>query len=138
MAEKFIQWEAGQKKIFGEQKWMAKIHYTGEFSLKEIMAQVANRASAQPSEVEGVINAYLHQIKSYVMTGRSVNIEGVGTFYPNLSTKLVSAPEDVTVQNCVKTITVGFRPATTLRQTVRAGKLYEFKNADNIHQKKEE
>lgn len=138
MSEKIIQWEAVQKKVFGEEKWVAKIHYGGQCSFKDIVNEVANRASAQPSEVEGVISAYLHQIRTYVMTGRSVNIDGVGTFYPNLSTKLVATPEEATVQNCVKTITVGFRPATTLRKTVRAGKLGEYKRADNIHQTTEE
>ena len=138
MSDKILKWQAEQKKVFGQEKWAAKICYVGNRSLQEAINEVATRTSAQQSEVEGIINAYLHQIKSYVMTGRSVNVDGVGTFYPAMTTKLVATPEEVSIQKCVKTITVGFRPATKLRQKVRDGKLWEYKGANNVHQQEEE
>ena len=135
---KTLEWRAEQRKVFGQEKWVARIYHTTNYDLQDVIGEVASRASAQQSEVEGVILAYLHQIKFYVSNGRSVNIDGVGTFYPNLSTKLVPTPEEATPKNCVKSITVGFRPATKLREKIRESVLSERKTAPSVYKKKEE
>lgn len=134
---KTIQWEAEQRKIFGEEKWVAKLHLTDTKSLEVIAGEVAQRTSGQPSEVEGLILTYIHQIRLHVSTGHSVNIEGLGTFYPKMTTKLVLTPEEVSIKNCIKTITVGFRPDTKLRQRVREAVLKEYKDSNNVYRKEE-
>lgn len=134
---KTIQWEAEKRKIFGEEKWVAKLHLTDTKTLDVVAGEVAQRTSGQPSEVEGLILSYIHQIRMHVSSGQSVNIEGLGTFYPKLTTKLVATPEDVSIKKCIKTITVGFRPDAKLRERMRESKLKEYKDGNNVYRKEE-
>lgn len=128
---KFIEYEPKARKIFGEEKWVATLHSAGQVSLESICDLVANNTTNQPSEVRGLIRAYMQQIRFHLLNGDPVNIEGVGTFYPRLSTKLVATEEEVSVGNCVRSVSVGFRPANVLRDTVKASGLREYKKAKN-------
>lgn len=105
-----IKWYPSPKKVFGENKWVAKIHHLGNISLDDITTTINDSSTAKSSEVEGIILAYINRIHFYILKGRSVNIEGLGTFYPKISGKMVANREDVSVKNCIKNITVGFRP----------------------------
>lgn len=50
--------------------------------------------------------------------GDSVNIEGLGTFYPKMTAKMVDTAADATVNNCVKDVTIGFRPSNELKEVI--------------------
>lgn len=128
---KFITYQPAEKKVFGETKWVATLHLDGNMSLKSICDVVANNTTGQPNEVLGLIRAYLHQIKFHVLNGDPVNIAGLGTFYPRVTTKMVASIDDVTVENCVKNITIGFRPDKAVRDLVKDSGLKEFKKAKN-------
>ena len=120
---KSIEWKPVKTKVFGDEKWVAKIHHLGTMSLDDIANEMADSSTSQTSEVEGLIVAYINRIRFYVMKGRSVNVDGLGTFYPKLSTKMVADRNDVSVKNCIKTITVGFRPAATLSAELKKAML---------------
>ena len=120
---KSIEWKPVKTKVFGDEKWVAKIHHLGTMTLKDIANEMADSSTSQSSEVEGLILAYINRIHFYVMKGRSVNVDGLGTFYPKLSTKMVADRNDVSVKNCIKTITVGFRPAATLSAELKKAML---------------
>ena len=120
---KSIEWKPIKTKVFGDEKWVAKIHHLGTMTLEDIANEMADSSTSQSSEVEGLILAYINRIHFYVMKGRSVNVDGLGTFYPKLSTKMVADRNDVSVKNCIKTITVGFRPAATLSAELKKAML---------------
>lgn len=120
---KSIEWKPVKTKVFGDEKWVAKIHHLGTMTLEDIANEMADSSTSQSSEVEGLILAYINRIHFYVMKGRSVNVDGLGTFYPKLSTKMVADRNDVSVKNCIKTITVGFRPAATLSAELKKAML---------------
>ena len=120
---KSIEWKPVKTKVFGDEKWVTKIHHLGTMTLEDIANEMADSSTSQSSEVEGLILAYINRIHFYVMKGRSVNVDGLGTFYPKLSTKMVADRNDVSVKNCIKTITVGFRPAATLSAELKKAML---------------
>lgn len=134
---KSIEWKPVKTKVFGDEKWVAKIHHLGTMSLEDIANEMADSSTSQSSEVEGLILAYINRIHFYVMKGRSVNVDGLGTFYPKLSTKMVADRNDVSVKNCIKTITVGFRPAATLSTELKKAMLCLHSKPSNKSDKEE-
>ena len=134
---KSIEWKPVKTKVFGDEKWVAKIHHLGTMTLEDIANEMADSSTSQSSEVEGLILAYINRIHFYVMKGRSVNVDGLGTFYPKLSTKMVADRNDVSVKNCIKTITVGFRPAATLSAELKKAMLCLHSKPSNKSDKEE-
>lgn len=120
-----------KKKIFGDEKWVASMVLKQKTSLKTIIQEVSTNTSAQAGEVSGMLRAYLGRIRAHVLEGESVKIAGLGTFYPKVSVHYVETPEDVTVKNCIKSITIGFRPETTLVEMVKESSIRKYTGKEN-------
>ncbi len=130
-------YEAKKKKVLKQDKWVATLRRQDHLTLDETSEMVSIRGSILPSEVSGVLRAYLEQIRYHVLAGDSVNIEGLGTFYPKLSSKMVDTTADATVNNCVKDITIGFRPSNELKEVINKSGFRVFSPADNATSKEE-
>ena len=70
--------------------------------------------------------------------GENVEIEGLGTFYPRMITKVVDNVEEATIKNCISSITVGFRPHTKLKNAIKNAGLKEYTKAKLKSNDKEE
>ena len=114
-----------------EEKWVATLLPQERRTFKSMCEMVSVQSSARPGEVSGVLRACLEQIRFHVLNGESVNIEGFGTFYPRITTKLVDTADEATVNNCVKNVTIGFRPADAAVNVVKDAALREFSPAKN-------
>lgn len=132
MKEKnIIEFEPKRRKVFGKEQWVATLHTTGTISLEEVCRLVAANSTAQPSEVEGLIRAYLHQIRFYVINGQRVKVENLGTFYPRVSTRYVDNIDNVSIDNCVRSIVVGYTPSAATRKLMKASTLRLYSAASN-------
>ena len=100
-----------QRKVFGTDRYIATLAPAEVCNFEALVDEVAARSSCTAGEVRGMLRACLMQMEYYLLGGNSVTIEGLGTFYPKVSSKLVETPERANVRNCVRTVTVGFRPA---------------------------
>ena len=94
------------------------------------------RSTSSPADIEGLLQAYLEQIRYHVINGESVNIKGLGTFYPKVSCKMVDSAEEATVKNCVQSVTIGFRPCTELKEAIKESGFTEFSPAKNADKKR--
>ncbi|MBR2887045.1 MAG: hypothetical protein IKB95_02375, partial [Bacteroidales bacterium] len=79
----------------------------------------------------------LEQIRYHVLKGDSVNIQGLGTFYPKMTSKMVDTAAEATVSNCVKDITIGFRPSNELKEIINKSGFRAFSPADNATPREE-
>ncbi|MBR7168501.1 MAG: HU family DNA-binding protein [Bacteroidales bacterium] len=134
--KKVLTYEIVKRKVFKEDKWMISLRRHKKRSLKKTTETVALRTTSSPSDIEGLLQAYLEQIRYHVLSGESVNINGFGTFYPKVTAKLVDKEEDATVNNCVQSVTIGFRPCTELKEAIKESGFAEFSPAKDANKKR--
>ena len=134
--KKHLTYEIVKRKVFKEDKWMITLRRHKKRSLKETTETVALRSTSSPADIEGLLQAYFEQIRYHVINGESVNIKGLGTFYPKVSCKMVDSAEEATVKNCVQSVTIGFRPCTELKEAIKESGFTEFSPAKNADKKR--
>ncbi|MBR7167749.1 MAG: hypothetical protein IKD33_02940 [Bacteroidales bacterium] len=138
MAKKrYWTYEAKKKKVLKQDKWVATLRRQDHLTLDETSEMVSIRGSILPGEVRGLLRAYLEQIRYHVLKGDSVNIQGSGTFYPKMTSKMVDTAAEATVSNCVKDITIGFRPSNELKEIINKSGFRAFSPADNATPREE-
>ncbi|MBR4301523.1 MAG: HU family DNA-binding protein [Bacteroidales bacterium] len=138
MAKKrYWTYEAKKKKVLKQDKWVATLRRQDHLTLEETSEMVSIRGTILPSEVSGVLRAYFEQIRYHVLAGDSVNVKGLGTFYPKMTTKMVDSVEDATISNCVKNITIGFRPSNELKEVINKSGFRAFAPANNASPKED-
>jgi len=133
---KHLTYEIVKRKVFKEEKWLIALRRHKKRSLKETTEAVALQTTSSPADIEGLLQAYLEQIRYHVLNGESVNIKGLGTFYPKVSSKMVDKAEEATVKNCVRSVTIGFRPCTELKEAIKESGFTEFSPAKNANKKR--
>lgn len=134
--KKHLTYEIVKRKVFKEEKWMITLRRHKKRSFKETMETVALRTTSSPADIEGLLQAYLEQIRYHVINGESVNVKGLGTFYPKVSSRMVDTAEEATVKNCVQSVTIGFRPCTELKEAIKESGFTEFSPAKNADKKR--
>lgn len=126
-----ILYKPKKKKVFGNEKWVASLVLKNTWSFEAIVNDVVGNTSGQRGEVSGVLRAYLGRIRAHVLEGEAVKIDGLGTFYPRVSVKFVEKTEDVSVKNCIKNITIGFRPEQKLLKMVKEAGIRKCTTKEN-------
>ncbi len=119
------------KKVFGQERWVATLVSKKQISLDTIISDVSKNTTGQPGEVSGMLRAYLGRIRTHLLEGEAVKIEGLGTFYPRLSTRFVEDAAEVTVGECIKSVAIGFRPEQKLVAVVKKSNLRKFTGKEN-------
>ena len=134
----YLTYEVKPRKILGKDRWIATLRLANRCSFDEIAKEVAARTSCQSGEISGFVNALAYEIYKWLEIGENVEIEGLGTFYPKMITKMVDNVEDATIKNCISSITTGFRPHTDLKNAIKNAGLKEYTTAKLINTDKEE
>lgn len=134
----YLTYEVKSRKIFGRDRWIATLRLANRCSFDEIAKEVEARTSCQSGEVEGFITALVYEVYKWLEMGENVEIEGLGTFYPKMTTKVVDNVEEATIKNCISSITVGFRPHTKLKNAIKNAGLKEYTKAKLKSNDKEE
>ena len=93
--KKYLTYEPRQRKILKEDRWIAVLRQEEMCSLDDIATEIAFRSTAGKSEVEGLLLAFLEQIKYHLVGGDGVKINGLGTFYPRVIGRAVDNVENI-------------------------------------------
>jgi predicted histone-like DNA-binding protein len=131
---RYFTYEPKPRKIMNEEKWIATLRQNKMCSLEDIAKEISSRTTIAPGEVEAVITDCLFQIGVSIKSGEGVEIDGLGTFFPRVISKTVEDVKDASLKNCVKSITVGFRPDSRLRKAVKSSGLKKFEYTDNYEE----
>ena len=129
-----INYRPKNKKIFGQEKWVATMVTKKQISFDTVCNDVAKFSSAEVGEVRALMLAYLDRIRTHVLEGEGVNVEGLGTFYPRLATKMVEDPKDISIANCVKNVVIGFRPNSKFLEEVKSADIALYKGATDNYE----
>lgn len=94
--------------------------YYGEIVLRQGLTQrglVDHIMSHIPGITKTMVNSVLETVTNcipeLVSQGVSVKLDGIGVFYPTVSSKGAANPKDLNVQDDIKGVRIRFRPDTT-------------------------
>lgn len=84
--------------------------------MDELGAAIARRCTASPADVFAVLKAMPNVMADFMEAGRSVRLDGFGSFYYKLSCagRGVDTPEEVSIDQ-IKAVRVQFVPARSKR-----------------------
>ena len=136
--KKYLNYSVKQRRIFGTDRYIATLERGEMYNLSALAEEVSARSSCTVGEVHGMLRACLMEIQFQLLGGNSVCIEGLGTFYPKVSSRLVDTPQAANVRNCVRTFTVGFRPARNISKALYNAGLHKVADATEVPQTKED
>lgn len=98
-------------------KWYPRSILVGTpISTEQVARRLAAESTVAPADVMAVLQALSGVMGDYMAQGRSVRLDGIGTFYFSADSKGngVETPEKVSV-NQIKGVRVRFTPETTFR-----------------------
>ncbi len=98
-------------------KWYPRSILVGKpVSTEQVAQRLATESTVAPADVMAVLQALSGVMGDYMAQGRSVRLDGIGTFYFSADSKGngVDAPEKVSV-NQIKGVRVRFTPQTNFR-----------------------
>ena len=92
---------------------------------KMIAAQLAERSSLQNGDAMSVLVQLSDIIADHLRDGRTVSIDGMGNFYPTVTSEAVEKPEDCTADK-VRVSRVCFKAAPTFLKRIRMTRFFSF------------
>ena len=105
-------WKRIQMKI--NKKWYPKsVLVGGPVSTAQIARRLADESTISPADVMAVLTALAHVMADYMAQGRSVKLDGIGTFYfTAVAAKGGAATEKEVTANMITGVRVRFIPET--------------------------
>lgn len=95
---------------------------------KKLAESMEMKSSLTAGDVKSVLTQLPREIAEELKNGRTVNIEGLGTFYLSISSEGVEKPEDCKAST-IKSIRICFRAAEEMKKLMAN---CEFKNVMNL------
>ena len=106
-------------------KWYPRSVLVGTpISTEQVARRLAAESTVAPADVMAVLQALSGVMGDYMAQGRSVRLDGIGTFHfsANAQGNGVDTPEEVSV-NQINGVKVRFIPETTYRRTGTHGRV---------------
>ena len=106
-------------------KWYPRSILVGTpVSTEQVATRLATESTVAPADVLAVLRALSGVMGDYMAQGRSVKLDGIGTFYFTASAEGngVATPEEVSV-NQINGVKVRFTPETSYRRTGTHGRV---------------
>ena len=102
-------------------KWYARSVLLGNpISTDQMAGRISRESTVAKADVVAVLAALSGVMGDYMSQGRSVQLDGIGTFYFSAISKSVENPDDVSV-NLIQGIKVRFRPEMSYSRTGSEG-----------------
>ncbi|MCD7899036.1 MAG: HU family DNA-binding protein [Bacteroides sp.] len=130
-----------RKKVFKSEGELKELYYAVPRPIqgkgkginnKNLAEDLAKDSSVMPGDVLSILDQFPRKIVHYLKAGRTVTIEGLGTFYLSLNSEGVERPEECRPTKLRK-VNVCFRADDTLKERMK-GCEFELLN-DQISEK---
>lgn len=103
-----------KRKWQGQEKWTVTTVTQGSpVSTKELCQYIADSTTASASDVMAVLLSLPKVMELYLKNGRSVKLEGIGTYRYKVSAGMVDSQDDAT-ESLIRDIRVQFTPERTV------------------------
>lgn len=109
----------------GTVKYYAQAYGRRVISQKELMDDVEKQTSLTSGDVKNAIDSLLYVIKKNLSDGRSVKLDGIGTFSVSIKSRGVSNKKDFTTAD-VKRKMINFRASTDLREYINQSSVADW------------
>lgn len=94
--------------------------------MEKLCKLISSQTSFSPADVKGMLVAFNFWLDFYMRQGSSVNLEGIGLFYPTIKTSIRENDEGEE-RIRIRLDTVGFRCCPDLRKKLRHVRIEEVK-----------
>ena len=101
-------------------KYYAHMVSTGEVGTEELANLIQENTTFKRSEVRGIIDELVSQMKRELALGQTVNLEGFGRFHLAVESEGSDTPEEFNIAQKIKRVKCKFMPAGT-RQGKQTG-----------------
>jgi predicted histone-like DNA-binding protein len=103
-----------RRKWQNQQKWtVTTVTQDKPVSTKELCQYIADSTTAAPGDVYNVLLSLPKVMELYLKNGRSVKLEGIGTFLYKVSAAMVDSEEDAN-ESLIREVRVQFTPERTV------------------------
>ncbi|MCR5423311.1 MAG: DNA-binding protein [Bacteroidales bacterium] len=103
-----------KRKWQGQEKWtIATVTQDKPVSTKELCKYIADATTAAPGDVYNVLLSLPNIMELYLKNGRSVKLDGIGTFRYTVTAGMVDSVEDAT-EALIREVRVSFTPERTV------------------------
>ncbi|MEG1562593.1 MAG: HU family DNA-binding protein [Bacteroides sp.] len=120
------------KKVDKSQGTIKELYYATTRAIQKrpidssrIAQQLAERSSLQDGDAMSVLVQLSDIIAQHLQEGRTVKIDGLGNFYPTISSEGVEKPEECTAEK-VRVARICFKAAPTFLKRVKRAGFFSF------------
>ena len=107
-------------------KYYGKVQTSGTINFDTLAEDISYATSLTDGDVSNVLRALVKQIKKHLADGKIVNLDGLGTFQFQMSSKGAATEKDYTT-SLIKKVRIQYRPGRLVR---------EVQNLNNLSFKK--
>lgn len=102
-----------------EKKWYANAVNQGTVSQREIAKNIADKSSLTVGDIANVIENLLEEMPKALVQGKSVHLEGLGTFRLSLSSEGADTEQGFTV-GMIKSAKIIFTPSVEIKKILES------------------
>ncbi|MDD3080027.1 MAG: HU family DNA-binding protein [Paludibacter sp.] len=100
-----------------QSKWYAQPVNEGKITRKEIAADIVNQSSLSRGDVSNVIESLIDTLPKYLLMGKSVSLEGFGTFRLSFSSEGAETTDKFNTSQ-ITSVKVVFTPSVELKAAI--------------------
>lgn len=108
----------------GTPMYFPKLTGTSQANLREVSKLLAMRSTASEADVYLVVTGLINLIPELLAEGRTVKLDGLGTFRLHARVDTASSPEKVSTRN-IRELRLAFRPDNEIKRELRTVKVYK-------------
>lgn len=112
-------------------KYYAQPVYDGTIDIDVIAKRIAGRSSLTAGDIKNVLSNFLEELPNYMLLGRSVKLNELGTFRISFSSEGVVKPEDFKA-SMIKDVKIIYTPDSALKTAIQNGISYEVDRTVHI------
>ncbi|RWU07688.1 HU family DNA-binding protein [Pedobacter chitinilyticus] len=102
----------------GTKKWYARVIMDGEISIDDLSKQIEKFSALSEPDIRGVIIALENVIQEYLVNGKVIRMDKLGSFYPGLSSGGAATKEEFN-STFIKEAYVTYRPGQRIRDALK-------------------
>jgi predicted histone-like DNA-binding protein len=109
------------------QKWYLVLKSLGTVKSKEVAKQMADETTMNPKEAEIAVYELVKVLKRLLVSGYTVQLDDLGTFYLTINSEGVDTEEGLTANNLTK-LNIRFRASAELKAAIEKAELTALVN----------
>lgn len=98
-----------------EKKWYANAINTGTVNQKEIAKNISEKSALTIGDIGSTIQNLIEELPKELVQGKSVNLEGLGTFRLSLSSEGAATEKDFNA-NMINSVKIIFTPSVEIKK----------------------